>query len=61
MEDPLPENISGQKRVIHTVNHDIQWGYVAIGLAVILLALKFGPPIRNAAAGDDEENEMIGG
>jgi hypothetical protein len=39
MQDPIPENIDGQKTVVHTVEHQIQWGYVAIGAAGILLLL----------------------
>ena len=35
MEDPLPENIEGQKRVVHTVEHRVNWGYVAAAIAVL--------------------------
>lgn len=37
MADPLPENIDGAKTVAysHEVHHRINWGYVAVGVAVI--------------------------
>lgn len=54
MEDPLPKNIEGSKRVAHTVEHKVDWGYVAIGLAVIVLAVKFGPPILGSLEDDEE-------
>lgn len=58
MEDPLPENITGSKEVQHAVNHEINWGHVALGVAVIVLAMKFGPPVLRAtgvARSDGEE------
>jgi hypothetical protein len=39
MADPVPSNIDGQKVVSHSFNHEfghrIDWGYVAIAVAVI--------------------------
>lgn len=47
MDDPLPANIEGQKRVVHKVEHEIQWGYIAVGvglLAVVWLGYRvIGP------------------
>jgi len=53
MEDPLPENIEGSKRVVHKVNHEIHWGHALLGAAVIVLVLSFGPPLLGGS--DDEE------
>lgn len=42
MQDPLQENIDGSKQVVHTVEHRINWGYVALaaGGLVALLVLR---------------------
>jgi hypothetical protein len=53
MEDPLPENIEGEKRVVHTVNHNVNWSHVALAALGILFLLKFGPALLSAS--DDEE------
>jgi hypothetical protein len=52
MPDPVPENIDGSKAVTysHEVHHQINWGYVAVGLAVIA-ALLF---LRERLDGDEE-------
>ena len=43
MEDPLPSNITGEKRVVHTVEHRINWGYALLGAAgIAALWLIFG-------------------
>lgn len=36
MNDPLPENIDGRKAVAHSVEHRIDWGYVALSLAALV-------------------------
>ena len=36
--EPQPENIEGTKRVVHKVEHGIEWHYVVAGLAVIAVA-----------------------
>lgn len=38
MKDPKPENIAGQKRVIHRVEHRVDWGYVAAGVGALVVA-----------------------
>jgi len=38
MDDPKPENVVGQKRVVHKVEHRIHWGYVAAGVGLLALA-----------------------
>jgi hypothetical protein len=50
MRDPSPENISGEKVQRHVFKHSINWGYIAIALAVVLAVLTFAP----AASSDDE-------
>lgn len=39
MMEPLRENIDGSKQVVHTVEHRVNWGYVALGVAAIVVAL----------------------
>lgn len=56
MADPLPENIEGEKAVTysHQIEHRINWGYVAIGLAAVALAvLLFG-----GDAGEDDRGDL---
>jgi hypothetical protein len=55
MRDPSPENISGEKVQRHVFKHSINWGYVAIAVAVALVAVKFAP----AVASDDEGNTEV--
>jgi len=60
MEDPLPENIAGEKRVTHSVNHHINWGYALLGLAGLVTVLKFGPPLLDSSSVDvGQEDEEI--
>lgn len=61
MQDPLPENIAGEKRVTHTVEHRINWGYAMLGAAGILLVYVIfirgdGPDV----ASDDEKGFQSG-
>jgi hypothetical protein len=56
MEDPLPENIDGSKRVTHSVNHQINWGYAMAGLAVIVVVAIYGPSL----SGTEEERRLWG-
>jgi len=35
MQDPHPANIAGQKRVVHKVEHSIDWGHVALGVGAV--------------------------
>lgn len=37
MQDPPAENITGSKRVAHTVEHRVDWGHVALGVGLLLL------------------------
>jgi len=38
MADPPPENVTGEKRVVHSVEHSIPWGHVALGVGLIVVA-----------------------
>lgn len=40
MRDPEPANISGEKVQRHVFKHEINWGHVAVALAVIVVAVK---------------------
>lgn len=53
MQDPKPENITGEKVARHSFKHQINWGHVVLGGAAILLLLKFGPPLLDATSGND--------
>lgn len=53
MQDPLPENVEGSKRVAHTVEHHINWSHVALGVAVIVVVLYLGS-VGGESAGEVE-------
>lgn len=36
--EPKPENIEGTKRVVHKVEHGIEWHYVIAAVAVVAVA-----------------------
>jgi len=42
VNDPAPANISGEKRVTHSVEHRINWGYVAVAVAVLVVVAVVG-------------------
>jgi hypothetical protein len=54
MADPVPENISGEKSVAysHEIHHRVNWGYVALGVAAILV---LGYVWANVDLGEDDE------
>jgi hypothetical protein len=60
LPDPAPENIDGAKTVqySHEVHHRVNWGYVALGVAVLAVLLY----LRNNVdlGGDDEQQPMTG-
>lgn len=37
MQDPIAENISGSKVESHEFVHRVEWGYVALGVAAIVV------------------------
>jgi len=37
MRDPKPSNIKGQKVQRHVFKHEIQWGYVALGVSIVVV------------------------
>lgn len=57
MQDPLPENIEGTKRHVHSFEHSIEWGHVAAAAAVIVVVLAFGPPLARSATSEPEPGE----
>ena len=57
MEDPLPENIDGSKRVVHSVNHHINWGYVAVWIGAIVVAVEVAS-VFESSGGDGEEESV---
>lgn len=56
MQDPTPENITGQKVQRHVFKHEIQWGYVALALVLVLVLWKVGPLLVDGSD-DDEAGE----
>lgn len=56
MRDPNPENITGEKVRRHVFKHEINWGMVAIALAVIV-AVWFG---ANALSGEESDEDGEG-
>lgn len=38
MQDPPSQNIAGKKVVTSSVEHNVDWGYVALGLGLLAVA-----------------------
>jgi hypothetical protein len=58
MNDPHPANIQGQKRVVHKVEHRINWGYVAAGVGLFVLAWVVSGMLQSSS---DDETGFDGG
>lgn len=56
MRDPNPDNISGEKVQRHVFKHSINWGYVALAVAVLLLGWKIAPAVTSDGE-DEDKNE----
>ena len=41
MNDPLPENITGEKR--HVFEHHVNWSHVVLGVLILVALWKVGP------------------
>lgn len=54
MNDPLPENIEGNKTVEHVVEHRINWGYVAIAAAAVFVVYRLGIGAHQGKNQDDD-------
>lgn len=53
VNDPAPDNISGEKRVVHSVEHSINWGHLALAIVALVVALKIGPALRRSSQEDE--------
>jgi len=58
MQDPLQENITGEKR--HSFEHRIDWGYVALALAVLAVVwfLAFRLELGNSSSEESEQRDF---
>lgn len=54
MKDPRPENIGGQKRVVHKYEHRIDWGYVIAGVGGLAVAYVLFRLFADASDTDDD-------
>lgn len=61
MRDPEPQNIHGEKVQKHVFKHEINWGYVVLGLVALFALVKFGPPVVSSVGDDDDETAGSGG
>lgn len=59
MDDPLPENIDGSKRVSHEVQHTINWGHVALGLGVGAAAFVAYRVLAGGEQGRGEQQSIV--
>lgn len=55
MQDPYPENITGQKRVSHSINWEINVGYALLGIAGIYAMWKLSQAF--VATGEAEKDQ----
>lgn len=60
MRDPSPQNISGEKVQRHVFKHSINWGYVALALAVIVVGWKIAPAASSSDDGDKNQDPPLG-
>ena len=59
MRDPNPSNISGVKVQRHVFKHSINWGYVALAVAVALIAWKALPAVTSDVE-DKNQDPAVG-
>jgi len=57
MQDPAPENITGEKQIVHKVEHRVNWGHVAVGIGLLTLALV----AKRLVSESREDDEEMGG
>lgn len=55
MRDPDPENITGQKVQRHTFKHEINWGYVSLAIALLVVGWLLVSTFADSDDGDDGE------
>jgi hypothetical protein len=58
MQDPNPENIVGQKRVTHSVDHHIPWGQVAVGVGLLAVAYVGYKVFLSGSSGSDDTDDV---
>lgn len=58
MQDPVPENISGQKVQRHVFKHEIQWGYVLLAVVALVALWKFGGALGGDGSDESDESEL---
>jgi hypothetical protein len=56
MRDPEPANIDGEKVQKHVFKHEINWGYVAIAVAVVAVAWRASQLASEGKDEGDSEN-----
>jgi hypothetical protein len=59
MKDPKPENIRGTKQVVHKVEHRIDWGYVTLGIGVLVLAFVLYRLFSGGSPETEDDMEMF--
>ncbi|MCD2205311.1 hypothetical protein [Halobacterium sp. KA-6] len=57
--EPLPENIRGERLERHTFKHEINWGHVAGGVGLLVLAwVMYQWVVAGESDDDSEENGL---
>lgn len=54
MQDPMPENIDGSKVERHVFKHSIEWGHVALGIGMVVVAVV----VWRVASGESDEDDQ---
>lgn len=57
MRDPDPSNISGEKVQRHVFKHEVNWGYVVLGLAGLYAIYRLGDFVNR---GDKNQDPGLG-
>ena len=57
MKDPLPENITGEKTVAHTVQHTVRWDYLLIAALAVYAVWKVGEIVTSTGS----DSELVDG
>lgn len=57
MQDPQPENITGEKHVTHSIEWRINVGYLVLGAALLYVAWKGSRFLSSSSLTDDQEDD----